>query len=168
MRNVKIAIVSFWATVCVVWWHCSCGAPMERWFVPSFCTWAVPWFFFVSGFFFRNSFERRGGVDLLKSKIRSLLIPYLMWSMIGLLICGFKVGYGNFIEMFAASPYVFHPKGNPALWYVRTLMIFVLIGTPLMAFLKGWCKYAVIFWGGAFFNTGFCFSKSWCCFGAWK
>lgn len=85
-HNKKIALISFMAMVCVVWWHCFCGSQIERWFVPSFCVWSVPWFFFVSGVMFRRTVELKSYRKILSSKVRSLLIPYIVWCGIGSII----------------------------------------------------------------------------------
>lgn len=46
----------------------------------------MPVFFFVSGFFFQNSFEKHNGMTFLAKKVKTLLIPYLCWSTVSLLV----------------------------------------------------------------------------------
>ncbi len=108
-KNQKLEFVSFLAMLCVVWWHCFCGSTIERWFIPSVCVWAVPWFFFLSGVLFKKSLEMKSTVEIAVSKTRSLFVPYICWCLIGAVI-----------TLTSSAPY-----GNRALWYVRTLMIFM-------------------------------------------
>lgn len=42
----------------------------------------MPLFFFLSGVFFVQSFDKRGGRGLLINKLNSLVYPYLLWSLI--------------------------------------------------------------------------------------
>lgn len=85
-RNQKIEIISFMAMLCVVWWHCYCGSQVERWFIPGFCVWSVPWFFFLSGVLFRRTLDSKDYGSVIASKIRSLLVPYIIWCAIGVVI----------------------------------------------------------------------------------
>ena len=83
MKNTKISVISFMAMVCVVWWHCYCGSSVERWFIPGFCVWSVPWFFFLSGVLFRRTLESKTFAAVVESKVRSLFIPYILWCAVG-------------------------------------------------------------------------------------
>ena len=88
-RNKKIEIISFMAMLCVVWWHCYCGSQVERWFIPGVCVWSVPWFFFLSGVLFRRTLDTKGRGEVVASKVRSLLIPYILWCAIGAVLTSF-------------------------------------------------------------------------------
>lgn len=148
MRNGRLALISLLAMVCVVWWHCFCGSNIERWFVPSFCVWSVPWFFFLSGALFARSLRSRGVRDVLVGKIRSLAVPYLLWCVIGLVVSWPIIRCDGIVGVFAASYRLIHPVGNIALWYVRTLMVFaIIIGAiwPLAKRLGRWSDLACAF-----------------------
>ncbi len=41
----------------------------------------MPLFFFLSGLFFYNSFSKRGGKNLIFSKIDTIFYPYMVWSL---------------------------------------------------------------------------------------
>jgi fucose 4-O-acetylase-like acetyltransferase len=42
----------------------------------------MPLFFFLSGLFFLRTFERRGSIGLLNSKIDTIVYPYVLWSVL--------------------------------------------------------------------------------------
>ena len=132
---------------------------------------AVPTFFFISGYlFFHNGFS----LQLYKSKLRSrfytLLIPYLLWSLIAFAILSIKYlpQFESYFQNLHKVPYNLSlfllsfidrpvPEGVVSnhtpllfpLWYVRDLMCFVLI-SPIIHALR---KYAL--WVIAFLTTLF-------------
>ena len=134
-KNAKIEVISFVAMLCVVWWHCYCGSSIERWFIPGFCVWSVPWFFFLSGVLFRKTIDSKPYSVVIRSKIRSLLMPYIIWSCIGAIITStipFRVSmFDGALDIFCISSKKIHPWGNNALWYVRSLLIFMLLTVPI-------------------------------------
>lgn len=104
----------------------------------------VPIFFMLSGFlFFKNveSFSATVYFSKLRSRVRSLLIPYLIWNMLAAALFIFKVkllgfdGYDvivddcirfvpflrGFWDLNNGYPYDF------AFWFIRRLMIFVVL-----------------------------------------
>lgn len=113
-------------------------------FVAGCC---VPVFFILSGFLFFNNVDHFTGtvyLSKLRSRIRSLLIPYILWNIIAAAIFVFKVrvlgfpGYDiivdnrinilNFIKGFwnvkDGYPFEF------AFWFILRLMIFV-VASPI-------------------------------------
>lgn len=121
----KIEIISLMAMTCVVWWHCYCGSQIERWFIPGFCVWSVPWFFFISGVLFRRTLDSKSNKVIILQKAHSLLVPYIIWCIIGAIITFFIRGWGGGLGCFGLNALKIHPWGNSALWYVRVLMIFM-------------------------------------------
>ena len=108
---------------------------------------AVPLFFLISGFnFFRNyshsSYKRK-----FKSRIKSLLVPYLVWNTI---FCGFCIIISTpffeqyFIgrEKFIVTPInvlwgiVFHNNCNSQFWFVFELIVCVLMNPLIYYILK--------------------------------
>lgn len=104
---------------------------MQAWFIPTFAFWSVPWFFLCSGFFFVDSYDRHGILGLLRRKTFSLLLPYVIWCLLGALIMQAPVcelGFvGAVVKMFALQGT--HPSWNRALWFLRALILFSLIGS---------------------------------------
>lgn len=86
---------------------------------------AVPFFFIMSGFFFfkNESLSIYGYRQKMKSRIKTLFVPYLFWMLIGLaiLIVSKQISIENFnwFELLSGK-YSFH------LWYVASLMVLVV------------------------------------------
>lgn len=125
----------------VLWWF-------QEIVCQGLCRVAVPFFFIASGFFlFRNFPDGKQDVfkwyiNTLRKRVRSLLIPYLIWLTIGF---GFSWMYSfvsvhatpivlaNFSDVLdflgvTAQPGAYH------LWFVRSLMFIVLI-SPIIGVL---------------------------------
>lgn len=124
---------------------------------------AVPFFFTASGFFLAGHFVEFGWWrrECLK-RIRSLLIPYVIWSVVAIVLkisiivaVNFAHGRGLLENMptswrwwtraFGVYPFCY-PEVVP-LWYLRTLMIFVFISPLLYCAVKwvGWRILLVIY-----------------------
>lgn len=92
---------------------------------------AVPFFFFASGFFCANSYiNGRSYRYQLKSRCKSLLVPYLLWNIIYMLFeCGIsrqlpKISIIGLVNMFGLNMI-----GRPIfgfLWFVRLLMLLII------------------------------------------
>lgn len=119
---------------------------MNIWkYVLSLC---VPAFFFISGYFFFHL--GLPDIDDLKSKLRrrfhTLMIPYILWNIIGMLCILVKVSPW-FIRYFPQYSDVFNPWWRVltnfyclphieypytfVLWFIRNLIVVVLL-TPLL------------------------------------
>lgn len=108
---------------------------------------AVPLFFLISGFLFYTSYDFTlgGVVNKYKSRLKSLLIPYLFWSVFGLIlffILQTIPGSRSFftkelIVNYSFSKLLFTVLLDPVpyqLWFVRDLIMLVLI-SPLIGYL---------------------------------
>ena len=143
--STKIRTISMVAMLAVVAWHSECGASVEKWVIPWFTTWSVPWFFLVSGFFFVKTADKMGRESFLRKKFKSLLIPYTFWCVVGWCLWQPSLsGCGG--ELLGLSSAIF-PRGNWPLWYVRALIIFMLISIliyPLcMRLRRGFLSYGL-------------------------
>lgn len=115
---------------------------------------AVPTFFLISGYLlFRNvtRFTARIYFDKLRRRVKTLLVPYIIWNVICLAVFLIKVIFANCngagiiengqvnwgrllagfwcIPSVPGTPTVF-PQGYPyafAFWFIRDLMVFVLL-----------------------------------------
>lgn len=112
---------------------------------------AVPFFFLASGFFLAGHMGDRGWyLQEVKKRVKTLLLPYLLWNMIYLVfmialeMIASRIGYkphipipahGGWGDIFNASGLnVFRPSAHIFLWFVRCLFIFVLL-SPLIDFI---------------------------------
>lgn len=134
-------------------------------------------FFFISGFLFfykSGTFNRNIYGKKVKSRIKSLLVPYIIWNFIGFLVLSVKClpllsgifpgvadvqyNFTTFLDCFWAFVYpnadssVLQPINYP-FWFVRDLMIVVLC-TPLLYWFIKYTKVIVVFLMGYcwFFN----------------
>ena len=112
----------------------------------------VPFFFLASGYFFAGHIGENGWWkrEVIK-RVRTLLVPFILWNMIYLLF-GLVVGIGTALtvgRVFGVSSRIFHepepwflgfnplyPTTLPVMWYVRTLLLFVLASPAIVWALK--------------------------------
>ena len=133
---------------------------------------AVPLFFIISGYlFFRSGFMIRTYTDKLRRRVRTLLVPYILWNLLYLIRTAFRdipafsglshdtaqanwslsavlaCFWDNSRGVFPvpASSYIY-PQDFP-LWYVRDLMLVVVLAPVFYWMLKkvGWLA-VVWFW----------------------
>lgn len=131
----RITVVSFFAMTSVICWHCYCDSGFEKYALPLFFYWAVPWFFMISGFLLAYSLERKSAIAVVKSKCISLLVPYLIWSLIGACVMGLTY-CGGVLDVLGIVPNRIFPTGNQSLWYLRAIIIFSLAGILVDAFFR--------------------------------
>ena len=136
----KIANVSLLCALLVVWLHL--WGPVNThsiagrlYALTHFRHTAVPFFFVFSGYFLAGHVaERQWWRNALSKRWRSLLVPYFVWSLI---ICVFTAAWAR-----EASPFLMvlasvgldpfrHPLAMP-LWYLRTLMVYVVVSPVLV------------------------------------
>jgi peptidoglycan/LPS O-acetylase OafA/YrhL len=106
---------------------------------------AVPLFFIFSGYlFFRQPehFTRKVYRDKLERRIRTLLIPYLIWNFFAMFVTIgtsiFSLHPDYFIDSFVGIGEGFcgMPKAFQ-LWFLRDLMLMCLLSLPLYYLLRG-------------------------------
>ena len=120
-----------------------------RCFLSRVTSLAVPSFFLISGlFFFRHNYYRDGlYASMLKKKVRTLLIPFLIWNIVGgiALFTEKSPLLGCTINERISNLFLSHWYGP--LWYVRDLMIWMLLYPIYGWIFKVNCKilYAIVF-----------------------
>lgn len=109
----------------------------------------VPAFFVISGYLFFREGPRLswpGYASKLRRRVKTLVIPYLMWNFIGLILFLIKhrpadidiIGLlGGFICQLPGDPY---PYDFP-MWFIRNLII-IDICSPLISVILRWFKGA--------------------------
>lgn len=174
----KITVLSFLAMIGVVMIHSNTLGTMsnaagwniviQKILTRTFTAWAVLFFFVLSGFWFtrgRYIQENGGGYrKLILKKMKTLLVPYLIWAVVGSAIVIPLFMFNNhvnhmslFDRTFLGVPGVWSkidklfgvttngPIGNLALWYVRTLLI-LFVAAPIWKLLyRTFGKALVVF-----------------------
>ena len=134
-------------------------------FQEGICRLAVPCFFLLSGFLFFNGLRTWSWPEWgrkLKNRVRTLLVPYLLWNVIALIALwiyyNVQAGPVSLYQQFlnAGGVRMFWsvsgalPVGSQAfpvdgpLWFIRDLMLFVLLTPAIYLFLR-WTKvYGVL------------------------
>ena len=118
--------MSFFAIGCVVLGHCRMGSDaVQVGIFDSLCQWHVPFFYFISGMFLYVSLTNHAWGDVVHKRCKTLVVPYFLWCLISLLFKG-RTGLSCSVdEAFAfCAP---SPVGNPHLWYLHCLIVFVII-----------------------------------------
>lgn len=113
---------------------------------------SVPIFLLISGYlFFREGsyvLTKELWTTKLKKRISSLLVPYLLWNFIGYIIYALQAGFSfdDFFNSFWVIDIPGRGGSSPIdgpLWYVRNLMIMVVI-SPIIAYMIKYTKYYLI------------------------
>ena len=126
-------------------------------FSEGLCRIAVPIFFFISGYLFfvrLEHWDTKAWVGKLKKRVKTLLVPYLLWNIIAFLMllaidCG-KMMIKNCPPQFQDLQSLFCNAGglrlfwdaksgyplNDPLWFIRNLLVFVTVAPIIFLFLK--------------------------------
>ena len=113
---------------------------------------SVPIFLLISGYlFFREGsyvLTKELWTTKLKKRISSLLVPYLLWNFIGYIIYALQAGFSfdDFFHSFWVIDIPGRGGSSPIdgpLWYVRNLMIMVVI-SPIIAYMIKYTKCYLI------------------------
>ena len=118
------------------------------WFVKVFSRVAVPAFFILSGALFFRNYENRKFFSKLKSRFKSLVVPYLAWNFIWMIFGWVTTIY--FSQYFIGRPpsdislhgvfvSVFLHGDNLPFWFIGNLILFVFISPIIHLFLKNKC-----------------------------
>ena len=149
-RSNIIHWISFFAIACVVLGHCRVGSDaVQNIIFDTFCQWHVPFFYLISGMFLSISLTNHSWKDIIQTRLRTLVVPYFLWCLIPLLLKG-KSGVSCSVDEAFALTTSF-PLGNPHLWYLHCLIIFVILATLIwrvLAFLPEFSRR--ILWGVSF------------------
>ena len=120
---------------------------------------AVPFFFSVFGFFLFRDYEPRNGQwgwwkRQVSKRIRSLCVPYFVWSLIGLLSTFALTRFAT-TQIYSydwASPtwwlsvlgVTTFPKFMFHLWFVKALFIFTLVSPIIAAIAFRWPRFTLL------------------------
>ena len=118
------------------------AATLEYLFGGGICQLAVPCFYAISGYlFFWNCDGKEKLLEKMKSRIYSLLIPYILWNTIWEIyyVILYRIGLSdkNF-EGYTIKDYLMDIllSSNTALWFVKWLLLFVALAPMISYILK--------------------------------
>lgn len=103
------------------------------------CNMAVPAFFFLSAFLLFRTITTKTYLTLLKRKVKTLVVPYLLWNIILMLAQNVKfILRGGHIQedFFAVCRKIVMSDYNSVLWFVRVVVVFVLLSKIIEQLLK--------------------------------
>ena len=159
VRN-KITIISFICSLIVIWIHTYNLAEygitandtglkgivyLIEYYWSHIVGFAVPTFFFISGFLFFRTFEWSKLKQKYLSRIKSILVPYFIWCNIYFFIYVVLAHLPIFRTYFYEPKYelTFHnwlmalwPECFYTLWFLRNLIVFIAIAPLLYYLLK--------------------------------
>lgn len=149
-----LSFVATWAVVCIhsrtERWNVSAedwANSLQSLIAPIFI-FAVPLFFLISGMMFVNSYERYGWKTLFLRKLRTLYVPLVIWSLVGMLVClpiRFYAQNGvPEIGRFIGVPLMWvEATEGQHFWYVRSLLI-IFAFSPIVYFISQRSLFGVL------------------------
>ncbi len=141
---------------------------LHQFFGWGLCTFAVPWFFFASGYFFAAHLDEKGWwLRAVRTRLRTLVLPYVAWCV---LFIGVVVAFAAWQNLEAARPVLSgiswrllligglgldissHPLLVP-FWYIRSLLVIVCLSPVLIFTLRygRWWIPVTLFAGQIYF-----------------
>lgn len=107
---------------------------------------AVPLFFSISAFLFYYNYEKNSLLEKWKRRIKTILIPYIIWNIIGFLFFqiiglfpGISSNYGGEIDKLSFINFVYAiitNKYNGVTWFMGLLLFFFLISPFIFKSMK--------------------------------
>lgn len=138
MRNTGIVAAIMVVTIHAQTHNCCCG--FEKWWsalvVDGLCRAAVPYFFMASGYLLARRYGEEGWYSTaLASRVRSLLVPFLIWNLLAVAMTfGVEGIDGRSLTRVVGDILGIYPFSWPVhgpLWYVRSLLLYI-IAAPLL------------------------------------
>ena len=102
----------------------------------------MPLFFFLSGLFFYHSFQKRGSVKLINSKIDTIVYPYIIWSLMQGFIEAFLSDYTNGNTAYSDVLFLWSPRAQ--FWFLYVLF-FCFVVTAVIFTIKSHKTAIIVF-----------------------
>jgi len=148
----RMSVMSCICACMIVAIHCTPNPPLGdwEWWVANLvgadglCRIAVPWFFVASGFFLGGRFGEDGWYSkVVKKRVRTLLVPFVIWAIIGFAFnwfmwyCIQKAGYacgvqnpmdgGLLMGLIRVLGFDLNRMNIGPIWYLRMLFLLVVV-----------------------------------------
>lgn len=105
-----------------------------RWTWDAIYSFHIPLFFYLSGLFFPQSWQRRGLRGVMLSKVDTLVYPYVLWSLLqGLLQVAMSQHVNNPVTLSEVLSLLWHPRQE--FWFLYALFFVYLYACLLYAVL---------------------------------
>ncbi len=151
--SIKLSFVNIVLTILIVWLHVSSYYDLPE-SVGNIAIISVPCFFAISSFLYFISFNFENVFGCYKSKlkkrIKSLLIPFIIFNIFGLIfsIIAYRIhptDYNPIEELtFSRIPILlYRSQFNGPLWYMRALFEFVIVA-PMIGWILSRHKYSLL------------------------
>lgn len=172
--SLKLSGINVLLTLLIVWLHVSPYYDVPK-ALSNIAVIAVPCFFALSSFWYFLSFDFEDPWNSYKTKfysrIKSLLIPFLIFNLLGLLfnLFAYKVHpvgehpLSNISSISDAFYFVYESKSNGPLWYLRSLFMFIIFA-PLLGFIIKATKWSLLLLGPLYIvcrNVGYFYFPYW-------
>lgn len=137
----KITNLSFMMACMIVWLHSTPEGNVSLLLkitriTNSFCSCAVPFFFFISGYLFFINYRPEAAKNKLVTRFRTLLVPYVIWNIIAS-FCWFLIAWVanyEYVESisryssFSEYLYLFLFSGHLSIfWFIRNLIVYTVL-----------------------------------------
>lgn len=137
---------------------------------------SVPLFFFISGFlfFYNTEFSKAAYINKIKKRFKTLLVPYLIWNFVAFIILlievhpkvipffpllkDYRVDIVSFLSSFWVTNLPISMSGpcnpiNTPLWFVRDLLVLVLLSPIIWWMIRKLSVFFVLSMGIIWFFT---------------
>ncbi len=92
----------------------------------------VSFFFLLSGFFMAKSLSKGWYKRAVHKRLRTLLLPYMLWCVIGWCVFG-RIGSGRLLDAMGVTH---HLPILASLWYVKILLILIVFAPVFVAVVR--------------------------------
>lgn len=151
----KKSILSYFLSILVFWIHISSLSNyniegirgiecFEKFYKELVAPVAVPLFFILSGVAFFRNYNRENFKIKIKKRVKTLVIPYLLWNIIWMLfyiitsysfVSNYFIGREKFVvSLKNIALAIFHYECNLPFWYIFCLIVFICL-SPVIDFL---------------------------------
>lgn len=159
-RSYSLTNTKFILTFLIVYLHChiqplsienvSGGYVIWERFMQIICDCAVPGFFAMSAYLLFHNFDLERYWDKVQSRFKSLLVPYFIFSVFGLILeIVIEVLLYRHVEISVIDSIrsFFTREYNRPLWYLLILFEYVLVAPAIYLFIQKYRKKGVFFGG---------------------